>query len=455
VAFRQESVAVGEGPQEDDNLPDLFNIDSMLSYFVFISLGSLVTRITDPRLAWTFSEFENLTAASTYRSGAKGRPTSVAKIWLRHPERVTVDDRTFRAGGPRITQSPSDHKAINTWREPPRIKPPADWKKRSQPFLDHVAFLVPDNAEREFLLDWLAHIEQRPGVLPHVHVLMVANRQGIGRNWLSGVLARVWPGVVGLDIDLPQLLDGGFNGRLSRKILAVVNEIREGSGAAAYRNADRLKSLLTDETRRINPKYGREFDEFNAVRWLMFSNHENALPLDRFDRRIYAISNPDTPRAAAYYRHLYALAADAAFIASVREVLRLRDIKNFNPGMLAPMTTTKRKVIEAGMSEADLRMQEIVATFPADVITTEALCLRLWGGNASAHDFAALRHIAARAGAVRHARYLWFPKLRKQTNVWALRNPELWLKADGATLEREYRRGIDEEAQRLAQGGEV
>jgi hypothetical protein len=334
-------------------------------------------------------------------------------------------------------------RSINTWREPPRIKPTVDWQKRVQPFLDHVEFLVPKPDERGFVLDWLAHIEQAPGVLPHVHVLMFTPRHGIGRNWLTSVLARVWPGAVALDIDLPKLMDGGFNGRLSRKLLAVVNEIREGGGANAYRHASKLRELLTDEVRTLNPKYGREIEEFNAARWLMFSNHENALPLDGEDRRIYAVENPNTPRSAAYYKNLYALAADRRFIASVREWLRVRDIHHFNPGMLAPLTASKKKIIEASTPEPDLRMQDLVANFPGDVMTTEALCVRLWGNSPTQGDFAALRHIAIRAGAVRFPRYLWLPRFKRQYNVWILRNSETWLRADTAAIETEILRGLN------------
>jgi hypothetical protein len=334
--------------------------------------------------------------------------------------------------------------STNTWREPPRVTPPADWPKCVQPFLDHIEYLVPVAVERALVLDWLAHIEQAPGVLPHVHILMVTERQGIGRNWMSCVLARVWPGAVALDVDLPRLLDGGFNGRLSRKILAVVNEIREGGGTTAYRHADRLRSLLTDETRPIDPKYGRQYVEFNSARWLMFSNHANALPLDRFDRRIYAIENPDAPRSAAYYTKLYATAGDARFIASVREWLRVRDISRFNPGMLAPLTATKLKVIEASTPESDLRMQDLVKHFPGDLVTTETLCGRLWGDSPTKSDFASLRHIAARAGAVRFPKYLWLSSFKRQYWVWILRNTEKWLSAEAAAIEVEILRGVNE-----------
>jgi hypothetical protein len=447
--FRQESRQIGEGAADDEHPPQFFSLADMLARAVFVSDGSLVVLRDDPRQAWSLSDFQHLTAGSIHRTDKKGRPFFTVTAWLRHPKRVTVHGRTFFAGGRLFCQSPDDVLALNTWREPPRIAPPTDWLQRVRPFLDHVAFLVPEAPELDFLLDWLSHIEQRPGVLPHVHVLMVTPRQGIGRNWLAGVLARVWAGVVALDVDLPALLDGGFNGRLSRKILTVVNEIREGGGAAAYRYADRMKSLFTDSSRHINPKYGREYDEFNAVRWLMFSNHESALPLDRFDRRIYAIRNPDQSRDSRYYEKLYAMAVDRLFIASVREFLRLRDIRSFNPGQIAPLTKTKLKVIEAGMSEADLRMMEVVNEHPADCTTAEFICSQLWA-NAAVEDFAKLRHVAARAGVVRYPKRVFFRK--RQWNVWVLRHSETWLDADVAAVAREVQRGIDLVSERLQNG---
>jgi hypothetical protein len=439
--FREKSKAIGEGPAEVGPPPKGFTLSQMIAEAIFISDGSQVALPEDdPRQAWSFSDFERLTAASVHRTGQKGRPISAANAWLRDPQRQTVHGRTFKAGGKLFCQSPDDVPSINTWREPPRVVPPSDWKQRVKPFLDHVEFLVPDQMARKFLLDWLAHIEQRPGVLPHVHVLMVAERQGIGRNWLASILARVWAGAVALDVDLPALLDGGFTGRLSRKILVVVNEIAEGGGVNAYRQADRLKSLLTDETRSINPKYGRQYEEWNAARWLMFSNRLNALPLDHFDRRVYVVENPSTPKPAKYYADIYNTAADPLFIASIREWLRTRDIRNFNPGQIAPMTSAKMKVIEASMSEPELRMRDLVAQHPVDVIASDRLCLQLWD-LPSKTSYAALQHIATRVGAVRYSKRVWLSHRGHQQNVWILRNAERWLAADSAVIAAEVSRG--------------
>lgn len=442
TAFREESRAIGEGAEESNYLPTSYTLEEMLAEAVYISEGAQVALRNDPRLVWSYADFESMTAASkVIMRSEKAKPELAAKVWKEHRNRVTVHTRTFLAGGELFCKSPDDVDALNTWREPPRIDPPSDWVEYARPFIDHIRYLVPDTQDRITFVNWLAHIEQVPGVLPHVHFLMIARRHGIGRNWLSSVLARVWAGVTALDVDLPQLLDGGFNGRLQRKVLAVVNEIHEGGGArTAYRHADRLRGLLTDERRRVNPKFGREHDEFNAVRWLMFSNHEGALPLDRFDRRVYAIQNPDKPKPERYYIKLYGLASDPMFIASIRELLRTRNIAGFNPGRSAPLTAAKQKVIDASRSEPDRYMEELVEDYPADCITTAAIRDFMEEG-LSGISAAALPHIADRAGAKSFPKKVWINSDRGQCRVWILRDHEQWLNAEAKAIAAEVMRG--------------
>lgn len=46
------------------------------------------------------------------------------------------------------------------------------------------------------------------------------------------MLTRLWSGYVAASLDLVSILDGGFNGRMSRKLLAIVDEINEGANTS-------------------------------------------------------------------------------------------------------------------------------------------------------------------------------------------------------------------------------
>jgi hypothetical protein len=239
------------------------------------------------------------------------------------------------------------------------------------PFLDHVDYLVPDPAERERFLSWLAHIEQHPGVLPHTHYLMVTPQTGIGRNWLASLLARVWSGATRLGFDLVGAMNSGFNGPLSRRLLVIVDELKAAdTGYSAANHAQQLKAMLTTEHRIINPKFGRQHVEFNCARWLMLSQHFDALPLERADRRVVVITNPTERRPVEYYRHLYSLLECPEFIDAVAFWLARRDLTGFNPSEPAPLTDAKRKAIEASMSDIELALIALRNGTTARLMTT-------------------------------------------------------------------------------------
>ena len=224
---------------------------------------------------------------------------------------------------------------------------------------------MPIEAERTRFLQWLGHIVQRPGELPHTCYLMIAPETGIGRNWLAGVLTRVLRGFVAAGVPLADVLDGKFNGYLSEKLLATVDETREGLSTNRYARGEALKRVITEEHRLINVKFGLQTVEMNCCRWLMFSNHDDALPFDNTDRRVIVIQNPSQRQTPGYYTALYSCLGRPEFIASVREYLRTLPLEGFNPGAHAPMNAAKQRVLEIMTPSIDRAVREFVDAWPA------------------------------------------------------------------------------------------
>jgi len=300
---------------------------------------------------------------------------------------------------------------------------------------------VPDAEQRERFLDWLAHIEQRPGKLPQHHYLLVASQTGIGRNWLGSYLARAWSGHVALALSLHSDLLGGFNARLSRKLLAIVDELHEGAAnqASLYRVADELKSALTAEVRTINIKYGGKFEEFNCCRFLLFSNRDAALPLDENDRRVVVIRNPDQRKPPEYYAHLYGLLEDPGYIASVRQWLAARDISKFNSGEPAPMSAAKRQMIEASLSELHLAARDIAASWPSDCIRAGRILAEAGYDQADRSAARQLKFAVLNAGMRRYAKKV---KVNDQAAaVYVVRNFDRWMDAQPAAVAAEVLAG--------------
>jgi hypothetical protein len=437
---RERSMRIGREGEHQIPTQRVMTGTEMLEELVFIADGSRVAFLHEPRFAVPFGDFKNLTAASADKVKAvKGPARKVlrAALWLESPDRKTVRAQTFAPGAAPICDSPDGDVSLNLWR-PRKEAAPGNWAELVVPFFDHVAYLVPNPAERERFLDWLAHIEQQPGVLPHSHYLLVAKQTGIGRNWLAYALARCFAGYTALGFDLAESLRTGFNGALSQRLLAVVDELHEGGpGAATRAGAEKLKSLLTESTRRINPKYGRQHTEFNACRFLMLSNHEDALPLAENDRRVVVVENPGERRSPDYYAGLYRLLEAPGFGAALGAAFRARDISSFNPGEIAPMNAAKARTIRAGRSEMEAAIRSLAAEWPAECITSSELQLNVQlalGGR-----IGSTQGTCVAAGLVKYEARVKVAGVA--SHVWILRNAGKWSGSRPAAVAAEVLRG--------------
>jgi primase-polymerase (primpol)-like protein len=355
-----ENIKIGDDVTEP-LLPEIMTLEEMHDRLVFIgSTGGVADRITGRVRTKDTAAQEYAASMHTYEVNGKEKTASALPLWIASPGRLSVEVLTWFPGRPQICQPPEGPgPAFNTWRGLPPLAYPEDWQTHVEPFLEHVAYLVPVEEERERFLQWLAHIFQKPEVLPHTAYLMTTPTTGTGRNLLASILVRALRGFVAAGLSMPELLDGaGFTGRLSKKLLLIFDEAREGGGEGRYKRQLRLTSMLNQEHRHINPKYGHESIEKNCARWLMFSNFDDAIPFDNADRRVIVIANPTVRKEDTYYERLYGLLNDSAFIGSVRRYLETKDIDGFRPGEHAPMNEAKQRVLNSMMSETERAVAE-------------------------------------------------------------------------------------------------
>lgn len=377
-------------------LPEILTLSTALERFIYVQSGSiLIDRITKTSLP--HADMQRAYAASKHMSN-DGKEIPVIKVWLAHPNRLSVDVATWCPGEPEFCSAPersaAGSRAYNLWAGLQILPAPDDWRERAQPFLDHVTYLVPQHDERQFFLCWLAHIFQRPNELPHHHFLMFTSQTGTGRGTLASIITRALRGYVAANLNVNALF-GGFNGRVSQKLLATIDEIREGISTDRYTKSEALKSCLTEETRAINPKYGLQSVERNVCRFLMSNNHDDALPFDNAYRRIVVIQNPSSRRSQEDYAQLHKLVEQQEFIASVQQFLMTLDISHYNPHAPAPMNAAKQAALRSLESEIDRAAREFKETWPGDFATVSDL--REFSGEERISS-AALRYAIERSG---------------------------------------------------------
>lgn len=422
--------------QEDEPpiLPSVLTLEQMLSQLVLIADGSGVSLVDSPRTYISYADCRNLFAPSVTveQTTDKLKRSKTLELWRSHPKRRTVEKRTFAPGRELFCSDPEGASAINTWRRIERREIDLQKAERfTNLFVEQVNYLIPDQQEASAFLDWLAHIEQHPGMLPHYGWLHISEQTGTGRNWMASVLARLWRGMVAPNVDLPALLDSQFNGPLAGRVLAMVDEIQEG-GSDTYRHAQKVKSLVNAETRVINPKYGRQIIEYNCCRWLVFSNHKNALPIDDDDRRWRVAMIDQPPRGAEVYETLYGALNEPDFIEAVGGFLAKRDIRHFKPGERPPLNDAKLNVIGASKSMLRELAEDIVERWPGALISSHQAAMYLSSGNEESMSLA-MRRSMEDAGARQLASSNGKSKLlrinNKSRKCWILRDFAAWTNA--------------------------
>lgn len=340
----------------------MMTLDEATEKLVFVRTGdgAVLHRDRKAGMKWGGAKRDYAASKHTFDTGeinSNGEPkiktVEVLEAWKHAPNKLTVDELTWQPGEREFCKAlDGAGTAYNTYVTMKRAEPPTNWHEWLRPFIDHVAYLIPNEAERVRFLQWLAHIIQRPHELPHTCYLFYTPTHGTGRGTLAEILARVFRGSAAIGVTPQMIIGDGFNGRLSRKLLATVDEVREGTRSAHSREAQAFKSRITETERHINPKYGVQSVEKNCCRWLFFSQYEDAIPFDNNDRRVIVIANPTTAAPSEWFEYLRSFMERPEFFASVQHYLATLDLTGFKAGAHAPLNDAKRRALAAMESSA-------------------------------------------------------------------------------------------------------
>lgn len=419
-----EMVAVGD---DDAFAATVMTLQQMLERCVYIAGADGVIDLEVPTVAYRSATWRTVMAASMFKD-ADDNMHRIVDLWLQSNLRKTATSLTFAPGRDVFMRLRDGTTAVNSWRaivRDPRYYVP----EYAAAFVDHVRYLFEDKADA--FLDWLAHIEQKPGELPHFGWLHVARSHGLGRGWLFGALRAVWDGNVTPALDLQRITTTPYNESLSRALLAIVDEAHMSTDDT-YGIENQLRKLMTEDEREINPKYGVMRREINAARWLIASNNLRSVPIDERDRRLdVVVLDGKPPRAPDIYKWLYAaLYGDRMRLAtSVGLMLAQRDISRFEAGARPVASASKQAVIDASKSQFRQLADQIVKYWPADVITMADI-INIMNEGQMLHSSrgtpgAAITRACEDAGMVRRLQQV---KMRDGLvrRVWYVRNANYW-----------------------------
>jgi hypothetical protein len=222
-----------------------------------------------------------------------------------------------------------------------------------------MSYLFNERMDRKKVYRWMTTLVCRPDIRMHYSLLLVSEQQGVGKTTLfESILAPL----VGLwNCSFPteaDITDSSFNGWVSHKRLAVVNEIYGNRKRKTY---DKIKSLITDANIEVNRKYQEAYKVTNYIHLGANSNSIHAIHIDDEDRRLMPPRVTDRIRDPAYWKQFYqwlhtgGLEIICWFLHELAKDHRMI----VETGERAPYTSMKGEMIEASRSEGQQLAHEM------------------------------------------------------------------------------------------------
>lgn len=178
----------------------------------------------------------------------------------------------------------------------------------------------------EYLICYMAHMLQKPQEKPGV-MLVFLGSQGTGKGTFFRLLKSIW-GRSTLQVnDVCHVVDN-FNAELETSYAVCMDE---ALFVGDKKKLERLKSLITEPTCRIEQKYQPSRTIHSFHRFFAASNNEQFAHIDKDDRRFVFFKVSDTKKCDTdYFNRLDQSMVDPQVIGGLVQYLTNLDINNFN-----------------------------------------------------------------------------------------------------------------------------
>ena len=270
----------------------------------------------------------------------------------------------------------------NRWRDARPVPVPGN----IQPWLAHVERMIPDQREREHVLDVMAFKVQHPNRKIN-HAVLHGGNPGSGKDtmWAPFFWAIGGAALRNVSLVRNEEVTSQWGYALETEIL-VINELRQSEAKDRRALENQLKPLIAapPEFLMVQRKGLAPYDLLNRLQVIAFSNERVAINLPSDDRRWFVIWS-DAPRMTDAEGATIWAWLESGGKSAVAAWLHQRDVAAFAPGSTPMMTEAKAIMVEAGMSGAEAFLVELMRSrtgeFSKGVVGApwHALCDRLQG----------------------------------------------------------------------------
>ena len=255
------------------------------------------------------------------------------------------------------------------------------------PWLAHVERMVPEEFEREHLLNALAHKVQFPAHKIN-HAILMGGNHGSGKDTLFAPFFWAIGGDAKANCSLVKNedLNSQWGYALECEVMEIA-ELRQAEAKDRRALENTLKPIIAapPELLMVNRKGMHPYMALNRVFVVAFSNERVAISLPSEDRRWFVLWCAAAKLPEAQAVSLWNWYQRRGGFEAVAHYLHARDVSDWNPSAPPPMTEAKLIMVEHGMSTAESflvdQMTRRVGEFSRGVIGApfHAVCDRLQG----------------------------------------------------------------------------
>jgi len=247
--------------------------------------------------------------------------------------------------------------AVNTWQPSPLELVEGD----INPWWNLFCHLFPEEASRNRILDWMAHILQKPHVKIN-YALLIGGRQRIGKDsifqpLLHGVgLKNVNPGIKA------EMLDEKYDDHFVGVKLAVLQEVHRDGFKDAKAIENKLKVYLADPPYTITLRRlgAPSIIQRNLIQILAFTNYNDAIHLGSDGDRYLCEWSDAKKLPQENYKAVYEWYEKDQGYAKVVQYLMKRNLDHFEPKASAPSTKWREEMINSGRSDLDYQVEDVL-----------------------------------------------------------------------------------------------
>lgn len=365
-----------------------------------------------------------------------GVPTNASILLRRYGTGYTVDSQGFFPGMGRIYQE-DGRMYVNLYNDPPEMLIPTVNEARL--VCDLWDYLFPRQEDKvfgDYLLNFYAHVVQKPHIKITSAPLMVSREFGTGKTTAMYDIPAALVGQKNARKVSNKVLRSAFTDYLTGTQFLHFDEVHINGKWDSDDTANSLKDMVTGSTVEVHPKGLKPYNIPNRIFITATSNYEDAITLPSNDERRWGVYYLEPTRGytkaqrEAYFKVIHDWLDSARGPGVLRYIFNQVNISKFNPHAPPPITASKLKMIEKSQAnEIQILMdayRERTGPFIKEVFTTEITSQFLHAETGRTYDGLAVRGFLQRAcheaKIVREIRLPSGGKLR----IWAHTNYAHW-----------------------------